>query len=154
MLALRDYHSPNLIWRGERSGSDRLGLVDYQDAVMGSPAYDLASLAMDARVTIPPDLETALVERYIARRLARDPGFDADRLRGDYAIMAAQRAHKVLGVFVRLSERDGKPAYLAHLPRVRDYLARALAHPLLAPLATWLAGLDTGNDNAAQRGRP
>ena len=154
VLALRDYHSPNLIWRGERSGNDRLGLVDYQDAVMGSPAYDLASLAMDARVTIPPDLETALVERYIARRLARDPAFDADRLRGDYAIMAAQRAHKVLGVFVRLSERDGKPAYLAHLPRVRDYLARALAHPLLAPLATWLAGLDTGNDDAALRGRP
>jgi tRNA threonylcarbamoyl adenosine modification protein YjeE len=154
VLALRDYHSPNLIWRGERHGNDRLGLVDYQDAVMGSPAYDLASLAMDARVTVPPALEASLIERYIAIRLARDPAFDADRLRGDYAIMAAQRAHKVLGVFVRLARRDGKPAYLAHLPRVRDYLARALTHPRLAPLASWLAGLEAGSDGSEVREHP
>jgi hypothetical protein len=153
VLVLRDYHSPNLIWREERSGHDRLGLVDYQDAVMGSPAYDLASLAMDARVTVPCELESALVARYVANRHASDAAFDETRFRGDYAIMAAQRAHKVLGVFVRLSERDGKPAYLAHLPRVRDYLARALAHPLLAPLATWLAGLDAGNE-APETGEP
>ncbi len=149
VLALRDYHSPNLIWRGARSGNARIGLVDYQDAVMGSPAYDLASLAMDARVTVPPALEAALVERYVALRQARDPGFDAQHLRGDYAILAAQRAHKVLGVFVRLAQRDGKPAYLAHLPRVRDYLGRALAHTLLAPLAAWIAEIEAGRDPAA-----
>ncbi|SDU47561.1 tRNA (adenosine(37)-N6)-threonylcarbamoyltransferase complex ATPase subunit type 1 TsaE [Stappia sp. ES.058] len=153
VLVLRDYHSPNLIWREGRSGHARLGLVDYQDAVMGSPAYDLASISMDARVTVPPALERQLVERYVATRRAGYSGFDADRLRGDYAIMAAQRAHKVLGVFVRLAHRDGKPAYLAHLPRVRDYLGRALEHPLLTPLAKWIVAIEAARDAMGEQER-
>jgi aminoglycoside/choline kinase family phosphotransferase len=103
-LVLRDFHSPNILWRGDRAGHDRLGILDYQDALIGPSAYDVASLAMDARVTVPD------------------------------AIMAAQRNSKILGIFVRLDRRDGKPAYLRHLPRIRAYLRRALAHPALAGL--------------------
>lgn len=132
-LVLRDYHSPNLIWRPERRGNDRLGLIDFQDALIGPAAYDVASLAMDARVTIPPALEAETVEAYCAARAARG-GFDRARFGRDYAIMAAQRNSKILGIFVRLNDRDGKPHYLRHLPRIRDYLSRALAHPGLAPV--------------------
>lgn len=135
-LVLRDFHSPNLIWRGDRSGHDRLGLIDFQDAVIGPAAYDLAALALDARVTVPAALESAVLARY---RAARGPGLDAAAHGEAYAIAAAQRNTKLLGIFVRLDRRDGKPAYLAHLPRIRAYLARALAHPALAALAAFYA---------------
>ncbi|MER8555283.1 tRNA (adenosine(37)-N6)-threonylcarbamoyltransferase complex ATPase subunit type 1 TsaE [Mesorhizobium sp. M0976] len=132
-LMLRDFHSPNLIWRGDRSGHDRLGVVDVQDALIGPSAYDVASLAMDARVTISPEIEKHTLAAYIAAR--RDAGaFDEDEFRETYAIMAAQRNSKILGIFVRLEKRDSKPYYLKHLPRIRDYLRRALAHPALAGL--------------------
>jgi len=132
-LVLRDFHSPNIVWRPERSGLDRLGLVDFQDALIGPAAYDVASLAMDARVTIPAELEETTVDAYVAARTG-DAGFDEAAFRGSYAIMAAQRNSKILGIFVRLDQRDGKPAYLKHLPRIRNYLARALSHPALADL--------------------
>jgi aminoglycoside/choline kinase family phosphotransferase len=132
-LMLRDFHSPNIIWRGDRSGHDRLGVVDFQDALIGPSAYDVASLAMDARVTVPPAIERTTVEAYVAARREQD-GFDEERFAEAYAIMATQRNSKILGIFVRLNERDGKPAYLKHLPRIRNYLGRALAHPALAEL--------------------
>ncbi len=132
-LMLRDFHSPNIIWRGERVGHDRLGIVDFQDALIGPAAYDVASLAMDARVTVPEDVEQATCLAYEAARQRAGP-FDADGFREAYAIMAAQRNSKILGIFVRLDRRDGKPAYLKHLPRIRDYLRRALSHPSLAGL--------------------
>lgn len=134
-LVLRDYHSPNIIWRDDRTGLDRIGLIDFQDAVMGPAAYDLASLAMDARVTIDPALERRIVDAYLAARSA--PGFDRDGFLRAYAVMAAQRNAKILGIFVRLDRRDGKPAYLRHLPRIRDYLGRALAHEALGPVAAF-----------------
>ncbi len=130
-LALRDYHSPNIIWRGDRESRDRIGLIDFQDAVIGPAAYDVASLAMDARVTIPPELERATVDAYCAARAAQG-GFDRATFDAAYAAMAAQRNSKILGIFVRLNLRDGKPGYMKHLPRIRDYLSRALAHPALA----------------------
>jgi len=130
-LVLRDYHSPNLIWRAERQGRDRLGLIDFQDAVIGPAAYDVASLAMDARVDISPGLERAVVDAYCAARGAQG-GFDRASFEAAYAAMAAQRNSKILGIFVRLNLRDGKPGYMKHLPRIRDYLSRALAHPALA----------------------
>jgi tRNA threonylcarbamoyl adenosine modification protein YjeE len=133
-LVLRDYHSPNIIWRADRAGNDRLGIIDFQDALIGPPAYDVASLAMDARVTVPPVIEEATVGAYVAARQAAGP-FDADAFREAYAIMAAQRNSKILGIFVRLDRRDGKPEYLRHLPRIRAYLERAFAHPSLAELA-------------------
>ena len=136
---LRDFHSPNLIWRDGESGLARLGIVDTQDAMIGPAAYDVASLAMDARVDIPPSLERDIVARYVGLRASADSAFDEQEFRRQYAIMAAQRATKILGVFRRLAARDGKPAYLVHIPRVRDYLARALAHAELQELADWFS---------------
>ncbi|TGQ74207.1 tRNA (adenosine(37)-N6)-threonylcarbamoyltransferase complex ATPase subunit type 1 TsaE [Mesorhizobium sp. M00.F.Ca.ET.186.01.1.1] len=132
-LMLRDFHSPNIIWRGERSGHDRLGIVDVQDALIGPAAYDVASLAMDARVTIAPEIERRTVAAYIAARRAAGV-FDEAGFLEAYAIMAAQRNSKILGIFVRLEKRDGKPYYLKHLPRIRDYLRRALVHPAMSGL--------------------
>jgi tRNA threonylcarbamoyl adenosine modification protein YjeE len=132
-ILLRDYHSPNLIWRPGKQGNDRLGVLDFQDAMRGPAAYDVASLAMDARVTISPALEASTVEAYCAAR-QRSAGFDRAGFDLAYATMAAQRNSKILGIFVRLDRRDGKPQYLKLLPRIRDYLGRALAHPDLADL--------------------
>ncbi len=132
-IVLRDFHSPNLIWRADRTGLDRIGLIDFQDAVIGPTAYDLASLAQDARVTIPEPLEREIVAAYCAGR-GRSADFFEEALLRDFAIMAAQRNAKILGIFIRLDRRDGKPAYLRHLPRIRDYMRRALRHETLAPL--------------------
>jgi aminoglycoside/choline kinase family phosphotransferase len=134
---LRDVHSPNLHWLAERQGVARIGLIDFQDAVIGPPAYDLASLLQDARVDVPDDLEMRLMALHVRRRLSADPAFDAERFAGAYAAMAAQRATKILGIFARLDKRDGKPQYLRHLPRIERYLRKNLAHPLLRPLALW-----------------
>jgi tRNA threonylcarbamoyl adenosine modification protein YjeE len=130
-LMLRDVQSPNFIWRGERTGSDRLGVIDFQDALIGPAAYDVASLALDPRVTIEPDLEQRIIMAYVAKRRARGD-FDQPAFERAYAVMGAQRHSKILGIFVRLHRRDGKPQYLPHLPRVRSYLKRLLTHPSLA----------------------
>ncbi|MFC0217635.1 tRNA (adenosine(37)-N6)-threonylcarbamoyltransferase complex ATPase subunit type 1 TsaE [Pseudochelatococcus lubricantis] len=137
--ALRDFHSPNLIWLKSRQGVARVGLIDFQDAVMSHPAYDLASLLQDARVTVSPELELRLLALYARERRARDPAFDAEALTRAYAILGAQRATKLFGLFVRLDRRDGKPAYLAHLPRIGEYLRRNLSHPALHELRDWFA---------------
>ncbi len=134
---LRDFHSPNLIWRDGETGNDRLGLIDFQDAVLGPEAYDLASLAQDARVTVPAELEEALVAAYVDIRRARDPDFDEEALRRDYAILAAHRVTKIIGIFTRLARRDGKPGYLAHMPRLFTYLERSLSHPELSDIKLW-----------------
>jgi N-acetylmuramate 1-kinase len=134
---LRDFHSPNLLWLPARAGVARIGLLDFQDAVLGPPAYDLASLLQDARVDVPETMEIALLSRYAGARRAADPTFDAPSFARAYATLAAQRASKILGIFARLERRDGKPQYLRHMPRVWAYLQRSLAHPALAPLAAW-----------------
>lgn len=134
---LRDFHSPNLLWLAEREGVARVGLLDFQDAMMGPAAYDVASLLMDARVDVSPELELALLSRYAVGRGATKPDFDPDEFARHYVVLGAQRATKILGIFARLAERDGKPQYLAHLPRVWNYLIRALAHPSLSKLKTW-----------------
>ncbi len=136
-LVLRDYHSPNIIWQDGAAGTDRVGLIDFQDAVIGPCAYDLASLAQDARVDVPEALETRLLDRYCATRLARGAAFDEMAFRASYAVMAAQRATKIAGIFVRLSQRDGKHGYLRHLPRMEAYLDRSLRHPALDAYAAW-----------------
>ena len=134
---LRDYHSPNLIWLPERSGTARIGLIDFQDAVIGHPAYDVVSTGQDARVDIDPALELRLMARYAAGRRVADPAFDLADFATAYAIMGAQRNTKILGIFARLDKRDGKPAYLKHLPRIEAYLRRDLEHPELAGLQAW-----------------
>ncbi len=138
-LVLRDYHSPNLIWRNDRSGLDRLGIIDFQDAMIGPSAYDVASLCQDARVTVEPELASRLLDRYIAARSKADSEFDEAGFREAYAIMAAQRAAKILGIFVRLKQRDGKSGYIRHIPRIEAYFAASLAHPALQPLRFWFA---------------
>ncbi len=134
---LRDYHSPNLHWLENREGLQRLGLIDFQDAALGPPAYDVASLLQDARVEVPDDLDLRLLALYARRRAATDPAFDAKAFTTSYAVMGAQRATKILGIFARLDKRDGKPHYLQHLPRIERRLAKNLAHPLLQPLKLW-----------------
>lgn len=134
---LRDYHSPNLIWLAEREGLARVGIIDFQDCVLGHPAYDLASLGQDARVTVPGDLELKLLASYALRRRAADPAFDMAGFVRAYSILAAQRATKILGIFARLNQRDGKPGYLRHLPRVEAYLRKSLQHPALAEIKAW-----------------
>lgn len=134
---LRDYHSPNLIWLPAREGLERIGVIDFQDAVLGHPAYDVASLLQDARVDATPDLELRLLGLYARERRAREPDFDVEDFARAYAVLAAQRATKILGIFARLDRRDGKPGYLAHLPRIEGYLARNLVHPALTRLRLW-----------------
>jgi hypothetical protein len=104
---------------------------------MGPPAYDVASLLMDARVDISEDLELKLLSRYALGRKARDPAFDPARFAARYMVLGAQRATKILGIFARLDRRDRKPQYLQHLPRVWRYLMSAFAHPALAELRDW-----------------
>jgi aminoglycoside/choline kinase family phosphotransferase len=133
---LRDFHSPNLIWLPDRQGYRRAGLLDFQDALRGSPAYDLVSLLQDARVDVPAALESDLVAHYLAGR-AGEAGFDAAEFRFAYAALGVQRNTKILGIFARLAMRDGKRAYLRHIPRLWRYLARGLAHPDLAVLGRW-----------------
>lgn len=134
---LRDYHSPNLIWLPERQEVARVGLLDFQDAVLGHPAYDVVSLLQDARVTVPGELEIRLLGHYARERRMAQPAFDRANFARAYSILGAQRATKVLGIFARLDKRDGKPQYLAHIPRVEGYLQRNLAHPALMRLKGW-----------------
>jgi aminoglycoside/choline kinase family phosphotransferase len=134
-LVLLDYHAENLIWLPHRSGLARVGLLDYQDARIGSPAYDLASLIADARRDVRPDLAAALVDRYAA---AQGPGFDRARFVADLAALSAQRNLKILGLFTRLARRDGKPGYLKLLPRVWRNLTVDLAHPALSDLRAFV----------------
>ncbi len=144
-LVLRDYHSPNIIWREEEPFPRNIGLIDFQDAVIGPQAYDLASLAQDARVDISPTLEARIMNVYLEMR-SGDPEFDVTQFQRDYAILGAHRATKILGIFVRLNRRDGKPDYLKHLPRIRDYLYRNLAHPELSGYREWLDSMVGSKD--------
>jgi tRNA threonylcarbamoyl adenosine modification protein YjeE len=134
---LRDFHSPNLIWLDDRAGIARVGLIDFQDAVLGPPAYDLVSLLQDARIDVPEMLELTLLTRYIRARRDAEKSFDPAGFAATYAIMSAQRNTRLLGTFARLNRRDGKPQYLRHQPRIWTYLNRSLAHPALAPVREW-----------------
>src|SRR5262245_13179365 len=134
---LRDFHSPNLLWLPQRSELARLGLLDLQDAVMGPPAYDLASLLQDARVDVTEETELALLGRYVRGRGRSEADFNGAEFIKSYVTLAAQRASKILGIFARLDLRDGKPQYLRHLPRVWGYLQRSLSHPALEALNAW-----------------
>ncbi|MFZ4110309.1 MAG: aminoglycoside phosphotransferase family protein [Polymorphobacter sp.] len=134
VLVLRDYHADNLMII-DRPGLRGLGLLDYQDALAGHPAYDLASLLQDIRRTVSPALEAGMIDRYLAAR----PGVDGAAFRTAYAILAAQRNIKILGVFTRLYVRDGKAGYPAFHPRLWELVTRNLADPALAPVADWFA---------------
>ena len=134
---MRDFHSPNLIWLGDRSGISQVGVIDFQDAVLGPAAYDLVSLLQDARIDVPEQIELALLTRYIKARRAADDSFDPAGFAEVYALMSAQRNTRLLGTFARLNRRDGKPQYLRHQPRIWAYLTRSLAHPVLSGIREW-----------------
>ena len=136
-LAIRDYHSPNLIWLADRNGPERVGVIDFQDAVIGSRAYDVVSLLQDARRDVPESREERMLDYYVTSASAV-PNFDEKAFRAAYAALGAQRNAKILGIFVRLDRRDGKPHYLQHLPRVARYFERDLANPALDDLRLWL----------------
>lgn len=128
VTVLRDYHAENLMLIG---GGETLGLLDFQDALAGHPAYDLVSLLQDARRDVAPDLEAAMLDRY--RRITGEgEAFDAA-----YHVLGAQRNAKIVGIFTRLWRRDDKPRYPALCPRVWRYLEHDLAHPALAPVRAW-----------------
>ncbi|MCM2294427.1 tRNA (adenosine(37)-N6)-threonylcarbamoyltransferase complex ATPase subunit type 1 TsaE [Allorhizobium sp. BGMRC 0089] len=139
-LVLRDVHSPNLLWQAEKEGIQRVGLIDFQDAMIGPAAYDLASLLQDARVTIPAAMQADLHDHYIDLR-RDEAGFDAVAFRRDFAIMAAQRNCKLMGLWVRLKLRDNKPDYMRHMDRTLTYISAAFQHEALAPLKDWCARL-------------
>lgn len=131
VTVLRDYHAENIMLIEGRPQSRDLGLLDFQDALIGHPAYDLVSLLQDARRDVSPGLESAMLAHY--RALAGcGEGFGAA-----YAVLGAQRNTKIIGIFTRLWQRDGKPRYLSFLPRMWGLLERDLAHPALAPVADW-----------------
>lgn len=134
-LVLRDFHIDNLMLLPERAGVRACGLLDFQDALAGPPGYDLVSLLEDARRDVPPALRTAMIDRY----LAAFPNFDRRAFARAAAILAAQRNAKIIGLFVRLWRRDGKPGYLVHIPRVWRLLQEDLRRePALQPVAGWL----------------
>jgi aminoglycoside/choline kinase family phosphotransferase len=131
VTVLRDYHAENIMLLGGKPGAPQ-GLIDFQDALVGHPAYDLVSLLQDARRDVAIDLETAMLLHY-----AHHAGVADDEFLADYARLGAQRNAKIVGIFTRLNARDGKPRYLSMIPRVWDALERDLAHPALAPVAAW-----------------
>ncbi len=141
VTVLRDYHAENLMLIG---GTEALGLLDFQDALAGHPAYDLVSLLQDARRDVEPEIEAAMLDRY---HRVTGVGDDFDNA---YRVLGAQRNAKIVGIFTRLWQRDGKPRYPAMCPRVWRYLNADLDHPALAPVKAWF----DANIPADKRGDP
>ena len=133
-LVLRDFHADNLMWLPNRDGIRKCGLLDYQDAVIGSPAYDLMSLFEDARRDLKPNLACDLLDYYYAAF----PELDQNAFNKDYVILSAQRHCKVIGIFSRLAIRDGKSSYLDHIPRCWNLLDKACCRAELGLLKDWL----------------
>ncbi len=135
VTALRDYHAENIMLLSGRTNDDvqpdAQGLIDFQDALVGHPAYDLVSLLQDARREVSTELEDAMLARY------RDKAAPRGDFAADYARLGAQRNAKIVGIFTRLHRRDGKPRYLSLIPRVWQAMERDLAHPALGPVASW-----------------
>ena len=135
VMILRDFHAENLLWLPDRAGPARVGLLDFQDALQGHRAYDIASLLTDARRDVSAVTRDAVIDRYIAQT-----GQDEAAFRTALAVLGAQRNLRILGVFARLAA-SGKPRYLRLMPRVWAHLQRDLAHPALAPVARLLTVL-------------
>ncbi|WP_067736433.1 aminoglycoside phosphotransferase family protein [Novosphingobium naphthalenivorans] len=145
ITVLRDYHAENIMLLGSL---EKQGLLDFQDALVGHPAYDLVSLLQDARRDVSPELEARMIEHYMRATLVEPELFVAD-----YARLGAQRNTKIIGIFVRLWRRDGKPRYLDMIPRVWALLERDLAHPALAPVAAWFDANIPADLRAANGGK-
>ncbi len=130
VLIQRDYHAENLLWMPERDGVKKVGLLDFQDAMLGHPAYDLVSVLQDARRDVSPAVQSQMKARYIAQN-----NLNADEFDTAYALLGAQRNLRILGVFARLCMRDGKAHYVDLIPRVWSHIETNLAHPALSSIA-------------------
>ena len=146
VTVLRDYHAENIMLLDGKASAPQ-GLIDFQDALVGHPAYDLVSLLQDARRDVAPELEAAMLAHYNAAMDGVSDDFAAD-----YALLGAQRNAKIVGIFTRLNARDGKPKYLALIPRVWAAMERDLAHPALGPVARWFDANIPADVRAAQGG--
>lgn len=133
VFAHRDYHAENLIWRPERAGAARVGMLDFQDALRAHPAWDLLSLLQDARRDVPPALEAAMLQRYLAAR----PQVDREPFLADYRALAALNAARILFIFARQVAGFGRPRYTAFMPRTWRTLERNLAAPELGAIKAW-----------------
>lgn len=133
VTVLRDYHAENLMLIATEGGGDGLGLLDFQDALAGHPAYDLVSLLQDARRDVEASVEEAMLARYRSASAVGEDFMNA------YHVLGAQRNAKIIGIFTRLWKRDGKPRYPALCPRVWAYLERDLMQPVLEPVTEWFA---------------
>ncbi|MAM63407.1 phosphotransferase [Maritimibacter sp. UBA3975] len=129
VLVLRDYHAENLLWLPDRVAPANVGLLDFQDAGIGHPAYDLMSLARDARRDVSDATRSAMIAHF-----AQATGKTTADLEQACATVSAQRNLRILGVFARLSLHFGKPHYVDLIPRVWRNLSADLAHPSLAAL--------------------
>jgi N-acetylmuramate 1-kinase len=146
VTVLRDYHAENIMLVAGREGIAHFGLLDFQDAVAGHPAYDLVSVLEDARRDVSPPVEREMIGRYMK---ATGQGADYERA---YWALAAQRNTRIIGVFARLWQRDGKPHYMGFQPRMWGLLERDLEHPALAPVAAWFdANIPAGARGEAGR---
>ncbi|MFV9875254.1 MAG: aminoglycoside phosphotransferase family protein [Rickettsiales endosymbiont of Dermacentor nuttalli] len=133
-LVLRDYHADNLMWLPERSGIKKVGLLDFQDAVVGSPIYDVVSLLEDAR----RDIKDLLVEDMISYYLEKNTKITRKEFLGHYAILGVQRNLKIIGIFACKAVNDKNSSYLKLIPRVWRYINNSIKHPLLRPMHKWL----------------
>ena len=133
-LALRDFHAENIFWLPERQATDRVGLIDFQDGLFAHPAYDLVSLIEDARRDVSSELTTPLMKRFCQKAGLKY----GTKFKTAYAVMGAQRNAKILGIFVRLAERDGKPHYRDLIPRVAAHFQNNLQDPKCADLKAWI----------------
>ena len=130
VLIQRDYHAENLLWMPKRDGVKKVGLLDFQDAMLGHPAYDLVSVLQDARRDVSPAVQSQMKARYITKN-----NLEADEFETAYALLGAQRNLRILGVFARLCMRDGKAHYVDLIPRVWSHIETNLAHPALSSIA-------------------
>ncbi|WP_164661524.1 aminoglycoside phosphotransferase family protein [Tropicibacter sp. Alg240-R139] len=130
VVVLRDYHAENLLWLPDRSGLARVGLLDFQDAMLGHPAYDLMSLLQDIRRTVPAGIEMTMINRYL-----QATGIDEHAFRQAYAVLGVQRNMRILGVFARLAVERDKPGYVDLMPPTWNHLVRGLNHPALASVS-------------------
>jgi len=135
VVILRDYHAENLLWLPQRAGAARVGLLDFQDALLGHPAYDLVSILQDARRDVSRVTEAKIIDYYLAQT-----GQDETAFRHAYALLGTQRNLRILGIFARLCLRDGKPHYVDLIPRVWQHLQHNLRHPALSTVADSIAG--------------
>lgn len=133
-IAHRDYHAENLIWLPERTHQKRVGLIDFQDAVLAHPVWDLHSLLQDARRDVPPELEAVAFSHYCEVMMV-----DRESYWRDYVALAALNEARILGIFARLIVRDGKPRYRQFMPRMWDHLNRNLREPGLEAVSAWFA---------------